>query len=347
MKRFLVAIISLLLFQTCVHATPSLFISTGLLSGASTKSALASKSLLLDIEKISEEKIIAVGEYGHILTSSDGVQWQQANVPVQTTLTSVTFVNENIGWAVGHDATILRSNDGGNNWEVQNFQPELEKPLLDVLFKSELEGIAIGAYGLVLRTLDGGKSWQNEFHQEFLSPDDKDYLSELKEEDESAYLDEISFILPHFNRVVADGRTLFLLGEVGLLAKSNDFGFTWQRFDSIYRGSFFDLGRTKAGNLLVVGLRGNIFRGIKNGAQWQGVPSDTTALLNDIVFGNDTDIFILGNNGTVLMSTDDGENFNSRTQSDGKALISGVWFKDQLVSVSEVGVKILKLPLKK
>ncbi|GAA0820034.1 YCF48-related protein [Colwellia asteriadis] len=346
MKRFLVALISLCFIPLCAYATPTVFISTNLSGNASVKSALASQSLLLDIEKVSDDKVVAVGEYGHILTSSDGEQWQQANVPVQTTLTSVTFYNEQLGWAVGHDATILHTTDGGNNWQVQHFQPELEKPLLDVLFKSPLEGVAIGAYGLVLRTLDGGQSWQNEFHQEFLSPDDKDYLNELKVEDETAYLDEISYILPHFNRLVADGRTLFLLGEVGLLAKSNDFGLTWQRFDEIYRGSFFDLGRTKAGNLLVVGLRGNIFRGIQNGAQWQQVTSGTTALLNDIVFGDNADMFILGNNGTVLMSLDDGENFSSRIQSDGKALIAGVWFKNKLIAVSEVGVKTLKLPSK-
>jgi photosystem II stability/assembly factor-like uncharacterized protein len=34
---------------------------------------------------------VAVGQYGHILLSSDGDNWQQANVPLQTTLTSVFF----------------------------------------------------------------------------------------------------------------------------------------------------------------------------------------------------------------------------------------------------------------
>lgn len=344
MKRIFPVIVSIFLCQAMVYADANLVSGASMATNASMKSILASKSLLLGIEKISEDKVVAVGEYGHILLSTDGERWQQANVPVQTTLTSVSFYNDMLGWAVGHDATILHTNDGGKSWGVQNYQPELEKPLLDVVFKNPLEGLAIGAYGLVLRTTDGGKSWVNEFHNEFLSLDDKDYLEELKAEDTIAYEDEITFILPHFNRVVKDGTTLFLLGEVGLIAKSNDFGQTWQQFDEIYQGSFFDIGRTIAGNLLAVGLRGHIFRGIKNGAEWGSVNSGTTALLNDVVFGEDNTIFILGNNGTVLISKDDGETFRTRIQDDGKALIAGVWFKNQLIAVSEIGAKVVTLP---
>jgi len=316
--------------------------STGLIP--SVKSNLASQSLLLGITKASEDKVVIVGARGHILTSSDGSHWQQANVPMQVTLTNVYFYNENLGWAVGHDASILHTTDGGDNWLVQYNHPELEKPLFDINFSDPLHGFAVGAYGLVLRTKDGGKNWASEFHQELLLSDDIDYLNELKIEDEEAYLDESAFILPHFNRLVRDGRTLYLLGEIGLLAKSNDFGVTWQKLSDIYQGSFFDLGRTKAGNLIVVGLRGHIFRGIKNGLDWSEQASQTTASLNDVVLSNDERIFILGNNGVLLESTDDGKTFQLRIQEDGKALIAGTWFKGKLIAVSEVGVKTLDLP---
>ncbi len=336
--RFL-AIIFIILNNFCVFQSTS---STGLIP--SVKSNLASKSLLLGITKVSEEKLIVVGPRGHILISSDGTNWLQANVPVQVTLTNVYFFNEQLGWAVGHDATILQTTDGGDNWQVQYHHPELEKPFFDINFTDSLHGIAVGAYGLVVRTTDGGKSWLNEFHHEFLLSDDIDYLKELKGEDEEAYLDEIAFILPHFNRLMRDGRTLFLLGEVGLLAKSNDFGVSWQPFDEIYQGSFFDLGRTKEGNLITVGLRGHVFRGIKNGREWLKIDTKTTALLNDVVLADDERIFILGNNGVLLESTDDGKTFQLRIQEDGKALIAGVWFKGKLIAVSEVGIKTVDLP---
>ncbi len=304
---------------------------------------LASKSLLLDITSIDQSKLVAVGERGHILLSTDGINWQQAKVPVQSTLTSVFFLNAKQGWAVGHDASILNTIDGGLTWKIQQYKPDLEKPLLDITFKNEKEGIAIGAYGLLFRTHDGGETWNNEFHDEFLLPDDVEYLAELKAEDEEAYIDEISSILPHFNRLIVDGRTLYMVGEIGLIAKSNDFGLNWQSFDEIYQGSFFDMARTKQGNLLVIGLRGHVFRSLRNGTPWQVRSTNTTALLNDIVLAEDERIFLLGNNGTLLESNDDGQTFRSRIQKDGKSLIAGVWFQGKLVAVSEVGIKILSL----
>ncbi|GAW96222.1 MULTISPECIES: WD40/YVTN/BNR-like repeat-containing protein [Colwellia] len=328
------------LFPVCADDTSATFASLA----PATESALASKSLLLDIAPIGANKLVAVGQHGHILLSMDGINWQQANVPVQATLTSVYFLNEQLGWAVGHDATILHSQDGGLNWQVQQYLPALEKPLLDIYFKNAQQGLAVGAYGQFFRSNDGGTTWQSEFHQEFLLADDVDYLKELKAEDEEAYLDEISFILPHFNGLVQDGRTLFLLGEAGLLAKSNDFGLTWQQFDGFYQGSFFSMGRTKQGNILVAGLRGHVFRSLNNGRQWQEIATNTTALLNDIVFTDEERIFVLGNNGMLLISSDDGESFHQRPQQDGKTLISGVWFKGKLVAVSDVGIKVLDLP---
>lgn len=307
------------------------------------KARLASKSLLLDITKISPDKLVAVGERGHIIISSDALNWQQAEVPVQTTLTSVFFLDEHHGWAVGHDATILNTTDGGFTWKIQQYKPEIEKPLLDIVFKSPTEGIAIGAYGLTFRTTDGGVTWHNEFHSEILSPDDAQYLADLKQQDEEAYLDETSSILPHFNRLVMDGRTLYMVGEIGLIAKSNDFGKNWSVFDNIYQGSFFDIARTMQGNLLVVGLRGHVFRSLKNGMPWDQSPTNTTSLINDIVLSDDERIFLLANNGVLLESNDDGQTYRLKTQKDGKAIIAGVWFNKKLVTVSDVGIKIITL----
>jgi photosystem II stability/assembly factor-like uncharacterized protein len=309
----------------------------------SVEARLASKSLLLDIAKVGLNQLVVVGQHGHILLSNDAINWQQSSVPVQTTLTSVFFLDSKLGWAVGHDATILNSKDGGLTWQIQQHKPELEKPLLDIVFKNSTEGLAIGAYGLSFRTSDGGKTWVNEFHSELLLPEDAEYLAELKQEDEEAYLDEASSILPHFNRLVIDGRTLYMVGEIGLIAKSNDFGRNWLPFDEIYQGSFFDMSRTRQGNLLVVGLRGHVFRSLKNGTPWQLRQTGTTALINDIVLSDDERIFLLGNNGALLESTDDGQTFRMRLQKDGKALIAGTWFNGQLVTVSGVGVKVISL----
>ncbi|QOL24992.1 hypothetical protein LP316_11835 [Thalassotalea sp. LPB0316] len=331
MKQLLALVFSVLSFVVLADQTPS----------PSWQAPLANKSLLLDITSVNNERLVAVGEYGHILVSSDGQQWQQASVPVTSTLTAVFFVNSMKGWAVGHDATILHSSDGGSTWSIQQYLPELEKPLLDVVFKDDKNGIAIGAYGMFYRTSDGGETWQNQFHESFLFQDDIDYLNELKKDDEEAYLDERSSILPHFNRVTRDGRTLYMVGEIGLIAKSNDFGESWEQFDDIYQGSFFDLARTRKGNLLVVGLRGNAFRSLRNGTPWERADTGTKALLNSIVLTDTNLLYVLGNAGMLLASDDDGQTFTQYPQADGKALIAGAVFQGKLIVVSDVGIKTI------
>lgn len=323
----------------CLSCFISVFANADETTTSSVLAPLAEKSLLLDITSVQQKKLVAVGERGHILLSVDGNSWQQVSVPTQVTLTSVFFINDLVGWAVGHDATILKTTNGGNNWTLQYTNPALEKPLLDVVFQDPFHGVAVGAYGQLLRTIDGGKTWLSEFHEEFLSEEDKSFLEELKVDDEEAYFDERESILPHFNRIISDGRTTYLVGEIGLIAKSNDLGLTWLKFDEIYRGSFFDLSRTHEGNLLVAGLRGHVFRSLKNGTPWVESKTDTTSLLNSIVLTDEGRIFILGNNGVILESHDDGHSFVLKMQPDGKSLIAGVWFNNRIVAVSDVGIK--------
>ena len=140
-----------------------------------------------------------------------------------------------------------------------------------------------------------------------------------------------------------DGRTLYLVGEIGLIAKSNDFGASWQKLDEIYQGSFFDITRTQQGNLLVAGLRGNVYRSLRNGTPWTRSETNTTALINSIVLSDDNRVFLLGNGGVLLESKDDGVSYVMHSQTDGKALVAGVWFKEQIIAVSDVGIKTIEV----
>src|SRR5690606_5595684 len=76
------------------------------------------------------DRLVAVGSRGHIPLSTDGgALWKQVAVPVRGLLTDVRFVDAQTGWAVGHDATILKTTDGGDSWTLQNFDASQE-PLL-------------------------------------------------------------------------------------------------------------------------------------------------------------------------------------------------------------------------
>ena len=57
--------------------------------------------------------------------------------PTSVQLTKVFFLHDKLGWAVGHDATIVHTQDGGQTWTLQMQSSEIEKPFLDVVFLDE------------------------------------------------------------------------------------------------------------------------------------------------------------------------------------------------------------------
>src|SRR5471030_2586830 len=79
----------------------------------SIESGKSVHGLLLDVTHAGT-RLVTVGERGHILYSDDqGKDWTQAKVPSRQLLTALYFVDDKHGWAVGHDAQILASSDGG------------------------------------------------------------------------------------------------------------------------------------------------------------------------------------------------------------------------------------------
>ena len=179
----------------------------------SIESSKAIKSLLLDVVHAGK-RLVAVGDRGHILFSDDqGGHWTQARVPTRQMLTAVYFVDDQHGWAVGHDAQILASTDGGATWTRQFEDLKREAPLLDLWFKDASTGFAVGAYGALLETTDGGQHWEN--------------VSERIDNPDQFHLNAIA--------AVKDAG-LFVVGEQGSMFRSADWGQTWEHVDGPYQG---------------------------------------------------------------------------------------------------------------
>ncbi|OFC71425.1 YCF48-related protein [Alteromonas confluentis] len=254
------------------------------------------ESLLLDIDH--SDFVVAVGERGHILTSTDGEVFNQQAVPTTTTLTAVTVLGDKV-WAAGHDATILYSADKGKTWVVQMAKPELEKPFFDITFFNAQQGIAVGAYGLFFRTNDGGSTWKQELHASILSAMDQEYLEEVKQDSPEYYEEELSLILPHFNKLRVINDKLYLVGEAGLVATSDNMGASWQRLEMEYQGSFQDVALINDSTIMLAGLRGNVFVQ-RNNEAWEQVPTCLSGTLNSILTDNSDAIKLYGNNGMMV-----------------------------------------------
>jgi photosystem II stability/assembly factor-like uncharacterized protein len=285
---------------------------------------LADESLLLDVVN-NGKRLVAVGDRGHVLLSADGNEWAQTEVPVRAALTAVGFADGGeAGWAVGHDATIIHTTDGGHSWTLQHFDPELERPFLDLLVLDSDRVIAVGAYGLMMVTTDGGKSWN--------------------EADAAAIREEEV----HFNSIARlnDG-TLFIAGELGMLAFSTDEGASWVRLESPYESSYFGAMPDGERGVVVFGLRGTLFRNSDPVNQqavdaWGAIENDDVATM----FGGsrlaDGRIALVGLNGVVTVV--DGDAVRTFKSARGTPLSATIEFGGGLLSVGESGVQRAPLP---
>ena len=290
----------------------------------SVESAKASQSLMLDAVHAGA-RLVAVGDRGHILFSDDqGNTWTQARVPTRQLLTAVFFIDDKRGWAVGHDAQILASVDGGATWTKQFEDLAREAPLLDVMFLDARHGFAVGAYGALLETLDGGQHWQD--------------VAERLDNEEQLHLNAIA--------AVKDAG-LFIVGEQGSMFRSSDNGQTWSRVTGPYAGSLFGvIGTTQPRTLLAFGLRGNLLRSTDFGDSWQ--PIELKAARGQLEFGlasatllDDGSLVLAGNGGSVLRSHDDGQTFSVFNRADRIALAGVSGLADGgLLLVGQGGVHI-------
>ena len=325
----------ILLLTFCLIPKPALAVNSQILP-------LAEKSLLLDGQVIGD-RIIVVGERGHILISEDhGVSWQQQEVPTRANLTSVFFVDPANGWAAGHDSVILQTSDGGRHWKQVYADPEDERPILDLWFRDITHGYAVGAYGLFLFTEDGGKSWQPfDFNPATLMANGDG----VGEDRDDGFEEESWGIDFHLNQMAAtpNGRIL-ITAEAGNIYRSDDACRSWLSLPSPYEGSFYGSLPLSQTSLLAFGLRGHLFRSEDTGNSWLPVASGTQATLNDGIRLRDGRIVLVGLAGTLLVSSDEGNSFSLHSQSDRAGVAKVLQANDKsLILIGEQGVKRLEL----
>jgi photosystem II stability/assembly factor-like uncharacterized protein len=314
---------------------------------------LAVESLLLDVKALPDGHLIAVGERGHVLISTDGgASWQQSPAPARASLTAVYFADARRGWAVGHDEVILRTVDGGATWLVAHYAPEHEQPLLGVRFDAAGRGYAVGAYSTVYRSDDAGASWQSvQFSAAALPGTGHAAASETAAhrttgtaatgEDMRA---DAWAVQPHFTSITGDGRgRLYVTAEAGHIYRSDDNGAHWLELASPYGGSFFGVLPLEGDSVLAFGLRGHLFRSDDAGKSWQAVASGTSALLAGATRLADGTIVIAGLEGVVLVSSDGGHGFHVHQESDRKGFDAVAPAPDGVVLCGEAGVRRLTL----
>ena len=254
-------------------------------------------------------RIVAVGEHGVVLLSDDaGSTWRQArSVPVDSTLTAVSFVDAQRGWAVGHAGVVLASSDGGETWALQRRVASEDRPLFALHMFDAQHGVAVGLWSLVLVTADGGRSWDT------VAPPPP----------EGAKKADLNLL----GLFVDDKGELFAAAERGTLLRSADRGHTWRYLATGYKGSFWTGAALPGGVLLAAGLRGSIYRSADDGRSWARIESGSKSSVTTLLARGPA-LLGLGLDGLVLRSGDGGASFTATVREDHAALTSGVLLPD-------------------
>jgi len=267
-------------------------------------------------------RIVAVGDHGVILLSDDGgrTHRQARQVPLDASLTGVSFADENRGWAVGHWGVVLHTKDGGETWAVQRISAQEDRPLFAVHFFDASHGVAVGLWSLVLVTSDGGAHWRTT-------------TVPLPDGTRRADLNLLGLF--------ADNRgSLYATAERGMVLRSDDRGQQWRYLSTGYAGSLWTGAATRDGTLVVAGLRGSMFRSTNAGKTWQRVDSHSKSSITALVAAGPK-VFGVGLDGLLLQSEDGGATLSAEVRADRLPLTAiALDSREQPVLYSRQGVVV-------
>lgn len=268
------------------------------------ESTLGAHSVLMSVTHLGD-KLIAVGERGLILCSDDsGNSWRQLSSPVSVTLTGVRFFDDKNGYAIGHGGIVLRTTNGGVDWEVQLNGRQLadhllqyaeesgneeslglaqllmadgpDKPFLDLLLLGRDHLVVVGAYGFAFESKDGGETWVS-------------------------WMDRIDnpFGLHLYSIRKQDSRVL-IVGEQGFVALSVDGGETFETIETPYEGSFFTAQLMGSDDIVLAGLRGNTFVSNDNGQDWKEIKNPISSSIIASFIHSDGQVIMANQAGVLL-----------------------------------------------
>jgi photosystem II stability/assembly factor-like uncharacterized protein len=250
-------------------------------------------------------RIVAVGDHGTVLLSDDaGRTYRQAReVPTRVLLTSVCFIDDQQGWAVGHWGVVLHTQDGGETWKLLRQDTAVDQPLFSVYFTDRSNGLAVGLWSLTLRTTDGGLSWT------------PIKMPPLPGGDEAG---------PSLFQIFRsrDG-ALFIAAEQGAVFRSNDAGLSWKLLKTGSHGSFWSGVGLPDGSVLVAGLNGKVLRSNDDGETWVDVETGVNSSITALTQTADGGVLGVGLEGAVIDSRD-GVHFTAHPRADRAALTAAL-----------------------
>jgi photosystem II stability/assembly factor-like uncharacterized protein len=206
-------------------------------------------------------------------------------------LTAVYFLDATHGWAVGERGAVLRTTDGGRNWQLQRTPTSCR--LETVHFVNPREGWAAGgaahpythrSSGVVLRTRDGGVTWSA--------------IANLT----LPHVKQIHFVNAQQGWAVGTPSSMYPTG----VFRTQDGGRSWTTLPAGVAGSWLAGAFTNSEHGVVVGRDGRL--AVVRGPQVQScrTPSLGLRAIRSVDWEDDQHGWLVGDGGLVLHTRDAG-----------------------------------------
>ncbi len=258
---------------------------------------------------------INIGWMGKYKTTDRGLTWVQ-KLDSSISLTGLEVVDKTNMWS-NNNNTIYHSTDGGDTWETQSIEPELN--LRRTKFFDKNIGWACGSGGMIHYTTDGGTNWIRS------SKGAIDYLWGVDFADDkngwavgtsgrilhtvnggTDWIEQDSGIKNDLAAVdFVDNKSGWAVGQVNILSTS-DGGDHWISQKGCPDTVFTDVQFLNTKNGWVTGTSGILWKTNDGGTTWEPESTKTIVTLYDVNFVDSLYGWVCGQGGTILASTDGG-----------------------------------------
>ncbi len=255
------------------------------------KQNLNTLAWLHDVYFLNEKSGWIAGSNGTLFATADGGKtWKKEDTKIEDTIVQVYFTDEFTGWLLcernffdlkSNPSYLMKTTDGGINWEKQEFETLRREHFIKLFFNSQKIGFVVGASGAFYTLRDGEEKWKQQF------------LPTIYKLLDGTFADVKNGV------IIGGGGSIFFTEDAGITWKaSNVFKAPSTRFNAVF---FVDKK-----NGWTVGTEGKIFQTGNGGKTWREQPSGVNANLNDIVFTSSAKGWAIGDEGTVLFTNSAG-----------------------------------------
>lgn len=256
---------------------------------------------------------------------------------VNTNISGIDFVDQNFGIAVGDFGMIMRTVNGGYDWDKAGTSPVTDD-LSSVSMSDRKHATAVGAGGVIARTTNGGITWDDK-SDPILTVDLNDVAHLITASAESWMVgdngvigvytsydpDAILMLSPSFttetlNSIDFVGTEGWIAGDNGTILESVTTTTTlmWQAQTSGITENLNEIDFVNVNTGWAVGVNGTILKTTDSGVNWNPQSSNTSETLNGVSFADTQNGWAVGNGGTILVTNDGGatwldQGFSSNT----------------------------------